>query len=86
MLEHLEHLEPLRLSVFELLNELQFDRGVDIAFVMRFCQKFADSVTTNVAVIAREFVDVHSDEPASEFCIHVAGVGKRVLYRLLPVR
>ena len=59
-------------SFLSLFDEFHFDWNVEVAFVVSVAKKFADSRTSDLAIIASKFVYVHSDEFAGELRVHVA--------------
>jgi hypothetical protein len=79
-------MKPLGIKVsetvvrFQLLPEL-FDKfhlnwHGDIPFVVRRCQKFADSRASTVTVVASKFIHVHANEFSGELRACAASVGK----------
>src|SRR6266487_3800204 len=72
-------------SRLESLDEFQFDWNIDVAFVVRLRQKFADSGASNFTIVASKFVHVHADEFAGEFCVHAARIGKRMAHCLVSM-
>src|SRR2546422_10385392 len=75
--------KPLLLESFD---KFPFDWNVDVAFITRGSQKFADSRASSLTVIASKFIHIHADEFTSEFRVHIARVGKRMAQRLVSMR
>src|SRR5215216_6758390 len=74
---------PVRLTAADrrlclLFNELEFDRRGDVFLVVTVSQKFADRCASNLAIIARKFVHVHTDELTGELRVHVSRICERV--------
>src|SRR5262249_32032452 len=61
-----------------LFNELQFNRRGDVSILVRVTEKFSDSSASDLAIIASEFIHVHSDEFAGELRVHIARVCERI--------
>src|SRR5438094_10133755 len=64
------------------LNEFHFDWNIDVAFIVRVSQKFADCVASSVTIIASKFIHVHANKFIGELTADVARVGKRMAHYL----
>src|SRR5439155_21835509 len=66
-------------------NEFHFDWNIDVAFIVRVSQKFADCVASTVTIIASKFIHVHADASTCELCANFARVAKRMAHRIVSM-
>src|SRR5436190_6774339 len=76
----------LRAEPRESFDEFQFNWNVDVAFIVRVSQKFADSRASDPTIILRKLIHVHADEFTGELRAHVARVGERMAHCLVSMR
>src|SRR6266481_5102750 len=69
-----------------LFDEFQFDRSVDVTFLVRVSEKPTDGRASGLTVIPSEFIYVHADEFTGELRVHVARVSERIGHRFIPMR
>jgi hypothetical protein len=53
-------------------HELNFDRNLDVLFLVRVTEKSSDGCASDRTIVAGKFVHVHPDERTDELPVHVA--------------
>src|ERR1700688_842318 len=73
-------------SPYHSFRKFYLDWNVDVAFIVRGGQKFADRRASSLTIISSKLIHVHADELTGTVRVHVSRVGKRMAHLLVSMR